>query len=72
MGGEGSFTRWSRERPAKARGDRIHLTILGYEMLGKLLARELVEGEPLAPNPAVNEPDSGQPPGGELMADPGI
>lgn len=51
MGGEGSFTRWARERPAKARGDRIHLTILGYETLGRLLAHELVEGEPLAHMP---------------------
>jgi lysophospholipase L1-like esterase len=48
MGGEGSFARWVRDRPAKARSDRIHLTIHGYETLGRLLAHELVEGEPLS------------------------
>lgn len=63
MGGEGSFNRWAREKPAKARGDRIHFTIAGYRALGELLAEALIGGVPLAdtlastapePNPAAN------------------
>lgn len=42
MGGEGSFYRWMQERPAKARSDRIHLTIAGYRTLGEKLAHALV------------------------------
>ncbi len=41
MGGEGSFTRWQKSNPQKARGDRIHLTIAGYEELGASCARAL-------------------------------
>ncbi len=48
MGGEGSFNRWAREKPAKARGDRIHLTIAGYRELGRLLGEALIDGMPLA------------------------
>lgn len=47
MGGEGSFHRWTREKPAKARSDRIHLTIAGYTRLGELLAHSLIGGVPL-------------------------
>lgn len=47
MGGEGSFNRWAREKPAKARGDRIHFTIAGYRELGELLAAALIGGTPL-------------------------
>jgi lysophospholipase L1-like esterase len=42
MGGEGSFSRWMKERPAKARSDRIHFTISGYEQLGRSLSQQLV------------------------------
>lgn len=42
MGGEGSFAAWARERPARARSDRIHLTIAGYESLGASLAQSLI------------------------------
>jgi lysophospholipase L1-like esterase len=42
MGREGSFSAWARKRPALARTDRIHLTIAGYEALGRLLADALV------------------------------
>jgi lysophospholipase L1-like esterase len=42
MGGDASFSRWMKERPAMARGDRIHFTIAGYERLGILLAERLV------------------------------
>lgn len=45
MGGEGSFSRWMRERPALARGDHVHFTIAGYRKLGELLARRLVTVE---------------------------
>lgn len=48
MGGEGSFNRWAREKPAKARSDRIHLTIAGYRELGRLLGLELIDGIPLS------------------------
>lgn len=47
MGGEGSFHRWAREKPAKARGDRVHLTIAGYRELGEMLAQSLIGGLPL-------------------------
>ncbi|HEY3495799.1 MAG TPA: GDSL-type esterase/lipase family protein [Polyangiaceae bacterium] len=38
MGGEGGFTRWMKETPALARGDRVHLSPSGYERLGEALA----------------------------------
>jgi lysophospholipase L1-like esterase len=42
MGGEGSFGRWTVQRPQLARTDGIHLTIAGYRQLGDLLAESLV------------------------------
>src|SRR5690606_10847559 len=42
MGGEGSFVRWTEQRPALARGDGIHLTISGYRALGDALADALL------------------------------
>jgi lysophospholipase L1-like esterase len=42
MGGERSFENWLRASPPLARGDRIHLTILGYETLGKGLGLSLL------------------------------
>lgn len=48
MGGEGSFNRWAREKPAKSRGDRVHFTIAGYRALGEYLASALIGGVPRA------------------------
>lgn len=61
MGGEGSFSNWARERPARARGDRIHLTIAGYRSLGEMLGRALV-GAPdtdLPPDETIPPPAEG-------------
>jgi lysophospholipase L1-like esterase len=44
MGGDGSFTRWLKETPPLARGDRVHFTPAGYEELGKDVADALVAG----------------------------
>lgn len=52
MGGEGSFARWTTQRPQLARTDGIHLTIAGYRQLGDLLAEKLVT---LA-SPAIESP----------------
>jgi lysophospholipase L1-like esterase len=54
MGGEGSFARWLTHRPPWARGDRIHLTVAGYQELGRLLGHQLlgdgvVSSQPSAP-----------------------
>lgn len=43
MGGEGSFETWMRRRPALARTDRIHLSIAGYEELGRLVSNSLLQ-----------------------------
>lgn len=48
MGGEGSFARWTTQRPQLARTDGIHLTIAGYRQLGDLLAETLVTLAPKA------------------------
>lgn len=42
MGGEGSFKRWIDMRPTRARTDRIHLSIAGYQVLGEMLSQELL------------------------------
>ena len=41
MGGEGSFTRWMKETPPLARGDRVHFSPAGYERMGEALADAL-------------------------------
>lgn len=46
MGGEGSFVRWMHSSPPGARSDRVHLTISGYEKLGRLLAEQLLPSSP--------------------------
>jgi len=46
MGGEGSFARWTTQRPQLARTDGIHLTIAGYRELGDALADQLLVGTP--------------------------
>jgi lysophospholipase L1-like esterase len=42
MGGPGSFVEWVHQRPQLARADRIHLTPLGYRVLGSRLGEELL------------------------------
>jgi len=44
MGGDGSFARWTTQRPQLARTDGIHLTIAGYRELGEALADQLLLG----------------------------
>lgn len=46
MGGDASFDTWMRASPPRARGDRVHLTILGYEELGAQLAEALLPRNP--------------------------
>ncbi len=45
MGGEGSFKRWIDMRPTRARTDRVHLSIAGYQALGEMLSQELLPTE---------------------------
>jgi len=49
MGGERSFVRWMTHQPPWARGDRIHLTVAGYQELGRLLGDALLSSD-VAPN----------------------
>jgi lysophospholipase L1-like esterase len=43
MGGPGSLRRWAFENPPRARRDRVHLTLRGYQTLGSELANRLFE-----------------------------
>lgn len=43
MGGPGAFSRWVRQSPALARGDRLHLTAKGYETVANAVADQLLE-----------------------------
>jgi len=42
MGGAGSIARWSRENPARARRDHVHLTRAGYAALADALVADLL------------------------------
>lgn len=42
MGGEGSFARWTKEKPPLAARDGVHLAPAGYERLGAALAEQLL------------------------------
>lgn len=42
MGGTGSIARWSRESPARARRDLVHLTRAGYATLAEALVDDLL------------------------------
>jgi lysophospholipase L1-like esterase len=44
MGGAGSYSRWARQTPPLARGDRLHLTPKGYEVMANGIADELLAG----------------------------
>ncbi len=43
MGGKGSMERWEVETPPLAQADLLHLTPKGYERLGNMLARDLLQ-----------------------------
>ena len=42
MGGEGSFARWQRQKPALGSSDRVHPTPNGAEKIGRWLTAALV------------------------------
>ncbi|HEY3667549.1 MAG TPA: GDSL-type esterase/lipase family protein, partial [Polyangiaceae bacterium] len=42
MGGPGGYTRWAQKSPPLARGDRLHLTPKGYELVADKLADRLL------------------------------
>jgi len=42
MGGAGGYSRWSHQTPALARGDRLHLSVKGYEVMANSIADELL------------------------------
>jgi lysophospholipase L1-like esterase len=41
MGGAGGYSRWARQTPQLARGDRLHLSAKGYETMANAIADEL-------------------------------
>jgi lysophospholipase L1-like esterase len=43
MGGKGAMTKWEAEDPPLAQADLLHLTSKGYERLGSMLARDLLQ-----------------------------
>lgn len=43
MGGDGSAQRWATASPPLAQGDRVHFTSGGYALLGRAVAKELLE-----------------------------
>jgi lysophospholipase L1-like esterase len=43
MGGSGGYGRWAQKSPPLARGDRLHLTIKGYEIVGNTIADHLLD-----------------------------
>jgi lysophospholipase L1-like esterase len=42
MGGPGGYTRWAQKSPSLARGDRLHLTVKGYEVVANSIADRLL------------------------------
>jgi lysophospholipase L1-like esterase len=42
MGGAGGYTRWANKSPALARGDRLHLTVKGYELVANAMGDQLL------------------------------
>jgi len=44
MGGAGGYSRWARQTPPLARGDRLHLSAKGYEVMANGIADELLAG----------------------------
>jgi lysophospholipase L1-like esterase len=44
MGGAGGYSRWAHQTPPLARGDRLHLSAKGYEVMANGIADELLAG----------------------------
>ena len=42
MGGPGGYTRWAQKTPSLARGDRLHLSAKGYEVVASSIADRLL------------------------------
>ncbi|MES1173355.1 MAG: GDSL-type esterase/lipase family protein [Myxococcales bacterium] len=42
MGGPGSYSRWSHQTPALAKGDRLHLSAKGYDLVANAIADRLL------------------------------
>ncbi len=42
MGGAGGYSRWTNQSPALAQGDRLHLTIKGYEVVANTVAERVL------------------------------
>jgi lysophospholipase L1-like esterase len=42
MGGAGGYSRWAHQTPALARGDRLHLSAKGYELMANGIADQLL------------------------------
>ena len=42
MGGPGAYTRWAQKSPSLARGDRLHLSAKGYEVVANDIADHLL------------------------------
>lgn len=42
MGGPGSYSRWAHQTPALAKGDRLHLSAKGYDVIANALADRLL------------------------------
>ncbi|MEO8902162.1 MAG: GDSL-type esterase/lipase family protein [Polyangiaceae bacterium] len=42
MGGAGGYTRWANKTPSLARGDRLHLSVKGYEQMANAIGDRLL------------------------------
>lgn len=56
MGGPGSFDAWAKASPPLARPDHIHLTVQGYEELGRRLSELLLRSIALPEVPSEDHP----------------
>ena len=68
MGGEGAVRRWLRSRPRLASGDLRHMTPAGYEVVGNLFYKAILEGfagyleeEGASPASSASAPSSSSP-----------
>jgi lysophospholipase L1-like esterase len=43
MGGDGSAQRWAESKPPLAQADRVHFTSSGYALLGRAVAKDILE-----------------------------
>lgn len=68
MGGAGSFTTWVRASPPLARTDNIHLTVQGYEELGRRLSSLLLKSRPTNSHP--DQPPGASPQSGLVASRP--